>query len=78
MTETLVIPTSIIGVVADVRRDGECDHSSAKCSIFGINEAEYNCLATISEIRPKYFTEEAQRFMVLCRYAESEDNMLEL
>ena len=67
MTDTRFVPISIIGVVADIRRDGECDHGASKCSVFGINEEEYNCLATICEIRPKYFTKEAQRFMVLCR-----------
>ena len=67
MAETNFTPMSIIGVVADIKRDGECDHVGPKCSVFGINEDEYNCLATICEIRPKYFTTEAQRFMVLCR-----------
>ena len=61
-------PMSTIGVVADIRRDGECDHVAVKCSVFGINEDEYNSLASICEIRPKYYTEEAQRFMVHCRY----------
>ena len=60
-------PMSTIGVVADIRRDGECDHVAVKCSVFGINEDEYNSLASICEIRPKYYTEEAQRFMVHCR-----------
>ena len=60
-------PNSIIGVVADIRRDGECDHFAQKCSVFGINEEEYNCLATICEIRPKHFTEEAHRYMVHLR-----------
>ena len=61
-------PMSTIGVVADIRRDGECDHVAVKCSVFGINEDEYNSLASICEIRPKYYTEEAHRFMVHCRY----------
>jgi hypothetical protein len=66
MTDTSFIRVSTIGVVADIRRDGECDHVAAKCSVFGINEEEYNCLATICEIKPKYYTVEAQRFMVSC------------
>ena len=67
MTDTSFIRISTIGVVADIRRDGEGDYVGAKCSVFGINEEEYNCLASICEIKPKYFTVEAQRFMVICR-----------
>ena len=60
-------PISTIGIVADIRRDGECDHVVTKCSVFGINEDEYNSLASVCQIRPKFFTEEAQRYMVHCR-----------
>ena len=67
ITDMSFVPVSTVGVVADVRRDGECDHVAPKCSVFGINEEEYNSLASICEIRPKYFTEEAHRFMVHCR-----------
>ena len=67
MSDTSFIPISIIGVVADIRRDGECDHVASKCSVFGITEEEYQCLSTICEVRPKYFTMEAQKFMVFCR-----------
>jgi hypothetical protein len=76
MTDTSINYISTIGIVADIRRDGECDHVATKCSVFGINEEEYNCLATICEIRPKYFTEQAQRFMVLCRYVENFKHLL--
>ena len=68
MAEANFRPMSTIGVVADIKRDGECDHVAVKCSVFGINEDEYNSLASICEIRPKYFTEEAHRFMVHCRW----------
>ena len=67
MTEQSVIPTSIVGIVADVKRDAECDHVASKCSVFGMNKEEYNCLASICEIRPKYFTEQAHRYMVHLR-----------
>lgn len=59
--------TSIVGIVADVRRDAECDHVAAKCCVFGINEQEFNSLSAVCEIRPKYFTEEAHRYMVHTR-----------
>ncbi len=67
MTDMSFVPVSTVGVVADVRRDGTCDHAAAKCSVFGINEDEYNSFASICEIRPKHFTDEAHRFMVHCR-----------
>ena len=59
--------TSIVGIVADVKRDLDCDHVASKCSVFGINEQEYNSLAAICVIRPAFFTEEAHRYMVHCR-----------
>ena len=67
MSENGGIPTSIVGIVADVRRSGEGAHVCSRCSVFGINEEEYNCISTICEIRPKTFTEEADRYMVPIR-----------
>ena len=68
MAEPSITPISTIGIVADIRRDGECDHVATKCSVFGINEKEYNSLSSICEVRPKFFTNEAHRFMVHCRW----------
>ena len=67
MSRNGTTPMSIVGVVCDVRRDGESDHIAEKCSVFGINEKEYNCLAKLGDIRPKCFTEEAHRYMVHLR-----------
>ena len=67
MSETSFTPGATVGVVADIRRDGEGDYIATKCSVFGINEEEYNMLGSVCEIRPKYFTLEAERFMVHCR-----------
>ena len=68
MSEPSITPISTIGIVADIRRDGECDHVATRCSVFGINEKEYNSLSSICEVRPKFFTNEAHRFMVHCRW----------
>ena len=70
MSEATFTAVSTVGVVADIRRDGEGDYVATKCSVFGINEEEYNMLGSVCEIRPKYFTLEAERFMVLCRWVE--------
>ena len=59
--------TSIVGVVADVKRNAECDHEATKCCVFGINEAEFNALAAVSEIRPRFFTNEAHRYVAHIR-----------
>ena len=67
MSETSFTPVSTGGVVADIRRDGEGEYIATKGSVFGINEEEYNMLGSVCEIRPKYFTLEAERFMVHCR-----------
>ena len=71
MSETSFTTVSTVGVVADIRRDGEGDYVATKCSVFGINEEEYNMLGNGCEIRPKYFTLEAERFMVHCRWGMS-------
>ena len=76
MAEPSITPISTIGIVADIRRDGECDHVATKCSVFGINEKEYNSLSSICEVRPKFFTNEAHRFMVHCRWESINDNIL--
>ena len=76
MAEPSITPISTIGIVADIRRDGECDHVATKCSVFGINEKEYNSLSSICEVRPKFFTNEAHRFMVHCRWEITNNTIL--
>lgn len=55
--------TSIIGVVADVRRDFENDFVANKCCLYGIDRNEFDALALTGEIHPPYFTEEADRYV---------------
>ena len=69
MSEERFCPNSVIGVVADITRNDVGDYVAPKCSVFGINESEYESIAGKFVIRPKYFTKEAQRFFVHCRYA---------
>ena len=67
MSEEGSLLNSVIGVVADVTRNGDGDYVAPMCSVFGINKSEYESLSKIGEIRPKYFTNEAQRYFVKYR-----------
>lgn len=71
MSEERLYPNSVIGVVADITRNGVGDYVAPKCSVFGINESEYESIAEKFEVRPKYFTKEAHRFFVLSRYVHN-------
>ena len=45
--------TSIVGVVADFRRDFENDFKATKCCIYGINKEEYETLKSKGQINPQ-------------------------
>lgn len=55
--------TSIIGVVADVRREFENDFVANRCCLYGLNRTEFDALALEGEIHPPFFTEEADRYV---------------
>ena len=59
--------TKIVGVVADVRRDLENDHSCSKCSVFGINKQEYDTISQKFRMIPQnYRDDHTDRYFVHC------------
>lgn len=45
----------IIGVVADVKLQNENKHGSSKCSVFGLNQTEYDAISEKYPIVPKTY-----------------------
>ena len=45
----------IVGVVADVKLQNENKHGSSKCSVFGLNQSEYDTISEKYPIVPKTY-----------------------
>ncbi len=66
MSQQPNVIVSVVGIVADLKRDFDSDYVSRKCNVYGVEEAEYNALAAVAEVRPRRWAADAERIVVLC------------
>ncbi len=52
---------SIVGVVADVKREYQNDFIAERCCVYGIDREEFQAMEQVAEIRPRQFEDEAER-----------------
>ena len=60
--------TKFIGVVADIKRDAENDYQAVGTCLFGLEEEELIEIQRRGvETRPKFWTKDAERYMIRVR-----------
>ncbi len=53
---------SIVGVVADVKREYQNDFIAERCCVYGIDREEFQAMEQVAEVRPRQFEDEAERY----------------
>ncbi len=58
---------SIVGIVAEVKRNRENDHICRQCCVYGISQEEFDVIKEMGiETRPRQFEPAAERYVLHC------------